>query len=212
MNIAHLQLRLEQGAFQPRARQSAQEMRAARRGAHFVRNPGRMAAGTAGTHDAKPSGMNNLLDLPVRQRTVHAGDGESVTTQSVYCPRRARAVSVDECEQCDHGRVVSRVLGGGQVLCAGPWLARDDLSANTGSVASRTPIAEVMTTGVRCVLDDVRVDELTELMLTHGLSGMPVVDLEGIPIGVVSKTDLMRDPGPGAVVDDVMTPIAFTLD
>jgi CBS domain-containing protein len=155
--------------------------------------------------------MNPPFELPMRQRTVHAGDGESVTTQSVYCPRRGRSVSVDECEACDHARAIRRVMGGGGgVVCDGPWLAATQ--ATSGSPAARTPIANVMSTGVRCVLEDVRVDELTELLLTHGVSGLPVVDLDGQPIGVVSKTDLMRDPGPGAVVADVMTPIAFTLD
>jgi CBS domain-containing protein len=72
-------------------------------------------------------------------------------------------------------------------------------------------LRDVMTPVVTCVTPDLGLDELRELLLAEGISGVPVIDEEGRPIGVVSKTDLVG-LGPGAaIVADVMMPVAFTL-
>jgi CBS domain-containing protein len=49
-----------------------------------------------------------------------------------------------------------------------------------------------MTDKVVCVSADLGVDALRALFLAKGISGVPVVDADGIPIGVVSQTDLVR--------------------
>lgn len=107
--------------------------------------------------------------------------------------------------------------------------------------SEKTPIAEIMTKAVISVDPDLSVDALMTLFLERGISGAPVVDSTGRPIGVVSKTDLLRDrfdrgdsgeTQPPSVtrqgievrldgmhlenttnvcVRDVMTPLAFTL-
>ena len=77
--------------------------------------------------------------------------------------------------------------------------------------AGEIRLREVMTPVVTCVTPDLGLDELRELLLAEGISGVPVIDEEGRPIGVVSKTDLVG-LGPGAaIVADVMMPVAFTL-
>jgi CBS domain-containing protein len=80
------------------------------------------------------------------------------------------------------------------------------------------------------------IEALMALFIERGISGVPVVDAEGLPVGVVSKTDLVReqyengesfaaeparvqDLGDGFHVEptargtvlDIMTPLAFTL-
>jgi len=45
---------------------------------------------------------------------------------------------------------------------------------------------------VICVRPDFGIDELSVLFLSNGVSGVPVVDEAGAPIGMVSKTDLIR--------------------
>lgn len=98
-----------------------------------------------------------------------------------------------------------------------------------------------MTQDVLCVRENVSIEALSALFLTRGISGAPVVDERGRAIGVVSKTDLVREQyengqalpesaagepsGDGAclsdglqamevsrgTVADIMTPVALTL-
>jgi len=89
-----------------------------------------------------------------------------------------------------------------------------------------------MTTKPVTVRADIEVEQLLELLLDRGLSRVPVVDEEGRLIGIVSKTDLVVDlhmrsdtevdqlgaggrgrhvHEVGALVRDVMTPVAFSL-
>lgn len=84
-----------------------------------------------------------------------------------------------------------------------------------------TPISEVMTrTPIRASPDDTML-QVVVLLLDHGVSGLPVVDGRGHPIGMISKTDIIReacipDFGTGRMarklVRDVMRPIAFTVE
>lgn len=57
--------------------------------------------------------------------------------------------------------------------------------------ADDTPVSAVMTTDVFAVRPDVSLEALGDLMLERGFGGVPVVDDEGRPIGMVSKTDLL---------------------
>lgn len=57
---------------------------------------------------------------------------------------------------------------------------------------STATVAAIMTRTVYCVEPDVGVDLLARLFAEHGVSGYPVVDEAGRPIGVVTKSDLLR--------------------
>lgn len=59
--------------------------------------------------------------------------------------------------------------------------------------AETTPVAEVMTKHVVCVPPDLGIEALTDLFLERGISGAPVVDSAGRTLGIVSKTDVLRD-------------------
>jgi CBS domain-containing protein len=54
-----------------------------------------------------------------------------------------------------------------------------------------TPVSAVMTSDVFAVRADVSLEALTDVLLERGIGGAPVVDEEGRPVGVVSKTDLL---------------------
>jgi CBS domain-containing protein len=99
--------------------------------------------------------------------------------------------------------------------------------------ADATTVRELMTPTVTCVTPDVSAEALVEMLLERNISGVPVVDHSGRPIGIVSKTDVLRerfidgdtqDGLPdhlrggfhvenvlGPTVADVMMPIAFVL-
>jgi CBS domain-containing protein len=84
-------------------------------------------------------------------------------------------------------------------------------------------VEEVMAREVIAVRPDTSLHMAAELLLEHGISGMPVVDEEGQLVGMLSKTDVVRhqldqDEAPvdnlpsgqhsvdGTTVEDVMTP------
>ncbi|RSM85282.1 CBS domain-containing protein [Kibdelosporangium aridum] len=52
-------------------------------------------------------------------------------------------------------------------------------------------VAEVMTRQVITAVPDTPFKELAGAMLAHGIDVLPVVDLDGRPLGVVSEADVM---------------------
>jgi CBS domain-containing protein len=58
---------------------------------------------------------------------------------------------------------------------------------------SSVRVADVMTRNVVCVEESLSVEALTGLFLERGFSAAPVVDDNGKPVGIVSKTDLLRE-------------------
>jgi CBS domain-containing protein len=69
-----------------------------------------------------------------------------------------------------------------------------------------------MSLNVHCVTEDVTLTKLASCLIHGGMSGVPVVDERGKPVGIVSKTDLLRHGvTPGARVKNIMTPLSFTV-
>jgi predicted transcriptional regulator len=70
----------------------------------------------------------------------------------------------------------------------------------------------IMTPAPFCVRVDVSVAQVIALLLEREMSAVPVVDADGRPIGLVSKTDLLahRDDGDD-VVRRVMTPVLLSV-
>jgi CBS domain-containing protein len=151
--------------------------------------------------------------LPIRTRRTLAGDGEVTTTRTVFCPRHVEAVALalcGECPRCDE-------IGERAVICTPDpppstmrrALRRHDILM---SAADRVAIGEVMSRDVACVRDDVSIESLAALLRDREIGAVPVVDGDGIPIGIVSKSDLIRERDElDFTVADVMTPMAFTL-
>lgn len=84
-----------------------------------------------------------------------------------------------------------------------------------------SPVREIMTRNVVTFAQDVPIEAATQTMLHKRISGAPVVDDHGKPIGIVSKTDLLEawhehdkakqrgeavDGPSGTVVGDIMVP------
>ena len=111
----------------------------------------------------------------------------------------------------------------------------------TYTPSHRETVATIMTRLTYCVRPEVTVETLATLLLDKRLSGVPVVTAEGRPVGVVSKTDLLRHlhergdvpesdenrppddvaslgPGfhavrvDGTTVADIMMPIVFAIE
>ena len=88
---------------------------------------------------------------------------------------------------------------------------------------------DVMSNGTTSLGDDATVKEAIELLINTGVSAMPVLDKDGIMIGIVSEADLIRcaspeawqreladdsvvEKGPSQPVTEVMTKTVITVD
>ena len=90
---------------------------------------------------------------------------------------------------------------------------REGLLRRRRERADCTPVSRIMSLNVQCVTEEVSLPSLATCLLDGGYSGAPVVDADGKPVGVVSKTDLLRHGvNPEGQVRDIMTPMSFTLD
>jgi len=57
----------------------------------------------------------------------------------------------------------------------------------------RTPVADLMTSGVVFVDPDTELSEIIDLMLEHRIGAVPVVDGDGQLVGIVSYVDILRE-------------------
>jgi CBS domain-containing protein len=76
---------------------------------------------------------------------------------------------------------------------AAPQLEQDRPAGRPPGPADTTPVSKIMTREVVCVLPDLGIEALTQVFLERGISGAPVVDPSGRTLGIVSKTDVLRD-------------------
>lgn len=131
----------------------------------------------------------------------------TVRQQLVTCPLHG-GLTLEDCAACPffRGYSLDPTERDSFATCSHPSGSAPSVpaQANEHSRAMRTCLAEVMREPV-CVEPDLDVKRLSRLFLELGMSGAPVVDAEGRPIGVVSKTDVVRELDPGLTVRQIMT-------
>jgi CBS domain-containing protein len=140
--------------------------------------------------------------LDVRRSTVLHAEGPTETRDSVFCPQRERSVALEACAACEISAGI-RADGAGRpryVDCRLAAMASAPVSPPPGRddelVAKLSgPIADVMTRDALCVRADMTLEALRAVLIERGLGGLPVVDAEGRPLGMVTKTDLLRAEG-----------------
>jgi CBS domain-containing protein len=166
------------------------------------------------------------------------GCAHVATTRTVRCERRDQSVALSECRTCD--QCAGLTLDESTLICnwGRPMARAQDGLARLArklfpQIARETRVGDVMSPRVLCVRPDVSLEMVSDLLLAEGFSGAPVVDEHGFPIGVISKTDLVREhrtrgdthelesplePGfheeklATATVAEAMMPIAFTIE
>jgi CBS domain-containing protein len=166
--------------------------------------------------DSYTSDPSDGCALEVRRLVVLAA-GDHLSRQAItYCHRDEKSLSLGECLLCRHcAGLCQRRDGGAAVFCRHEAARRACDEERGGSRwlhagAESTPLRSLLGRQVICVRPRVAIDLLTNLLLDLGISGVPVVDESGHPIGVVSRTDVVNAGGDGTVADH-MTPLAFTL-
>lgn len=147
----------------------------------------------------RPKGQRSTRDLAIHEVRVLTGDGDVRTERTVECEPRGLAVDVAACVACGDGR--GEVDDGqGRALFRCSQAARRDApprrelpEKTVSGLGLLTPVAEVMTPCVLCVRNDVDVASIITLLEEHRISAVPVVDGRGRPIGILSKSDLLRE-------------------
>ncbi|MBI4509889.1 MAG: CBS domain-containing protein [Deltaproteobacteria bacterium] len=184
----------------------------------------------------------------VHSLQIAGNDGAITTLLLIHCPLHHRSLHLEECTECPHfARLVVSASGKisaircDQALGSPVEPSVESPPPEVVSPVARAPISAAMRRQVTCVRQSMSVVALEALFLDYGISGAPVVDDDGKPVGVVSKTDLLRDRhenptsnsewvprirdkdlsklGPGfhletarqGTVADVMTPVVFSL-
>lgn len=146
---------------------------------------------------------SRLRRLRVLVREVRCGDGVAARELRVFCHRRQMCIPVQQCCDCAHCLGFSLDPSGRRSTLQCDWQDAghqpplgNGVDGDTGldgrNPADTTPVSQIMAKEVVCVTDDLSLHELTRLFLDRGISGVPVVDARGRAVGVVSKTDLVR--------------------
>ena len=133
--------------------------------------------------------------LPVQVRSTEYSEGETEEARSVQCPLSKGSVALEHCMGCErHVGLEARAEGDAVLECRVPVAALQGRKASQGlgQRLRSTPISEVMTAKVVCVDSDLNLDELAHLFEKKHIRAAPVVQDEGVLIGMVSKSDLVR--------------------
>ncbi|XXX81547.1 CBS domain-containing protein [Sorangium sp. So ce134] len=135
----------------------------------------------------------------IRSARIVGDDGEESVVATVYCPLKERSATVPECESCRrfHALHVDAASRATSVVChteraMAAMGSADPLAGVSEHMNPAAPLAGIMTRDVVCVRPEVTVDEVASLLTRHGISGMPVVDADGKPVGMVSRADVLR--------------------
>ena len=72
-------------------------------------------------------------------------------------------------------------------------------------------VHELMTESVVTVERNFSIEDVRRLLEEHGIGAVPVIDQVGVPIGIVSSTDLIPDVDAGAPVESVMSDRVYTV-
>lgn len=156
---------------------------------------------------------------PRRLRSVRViGEGRQEREELIVdCPRSDDWPSFAQCLRCDRFRGYSmRPAGEASFVSCAPDAAAD--AARPAPAHGADPSVRAVMSDPICVSSAATLDELAAIFVQHGISGLPVTDASGRPLGVVSKTDLVEAQAgrlaekshPSVLtVREVMTPAFF---
>jgi len=143
----------------------------------------------------KPEDSISSVTLPVRRMWTLAGDGSCVVQRTVYCPQRSGSVDALKCLACE--RLVTMHGGGtngARVECTPSRRTSGlDPRADLREVAAVTPVHAIMSTRAACIRADASTETAARLLVDNDLHALPVVDADGRLIGIVGRSDLLRD-------------------
>jgi len=128
------------------------------------------------------------MATPIREQRIIGPAGEEEVHHSVWCTIQRQSVGVGACHACSRCERVTFDPNGrhSEVVCAMP-------PPGPSAGGMRAAVSEMMTRRVICVRTTLPVRAVLMVLVEHGISGAPVVDAAGRPVGMVSITDLLRE-------------------
>jgi CBS domain-containing protein len=135
------------------------------------------------------------LKLGVRTRRTLRPDWSEEEVEMVPCPTTGASRSLDECRACAQAAgVLKDCTGHSFVTCRSePSPPRLPSQWSVDAAWERMSVAEIMTEDPLCIHRDVQVAQVVTLLVEHSISGTPVVDDLGRPVGVVSRADVLMN-------------------
>jgi CBS domain-containing protein len=172
--------------------------------------------------------------LGLRERRTLGPGGDVDIETFADCPRSETSTEVAECRTCGDGQLF-HVDGAGRrarLYCS--HVAPASRAPRPYTIDANTPVRAMVPARCTCVREGVSLEAIATLFLEEGVTAVPVVDAEGRPIGMISKTDILRDvrdrsslaetplpqrlrhafhvdPVAGVCATDVMSPLVFAI-
>ena len=153
-----------------------------------------------------------LVRLPIRVSHTEQGDGACSSNATVHCPVNQAARDLEHCIKCPRFHALSSDVAADPALyCHVP----QDTVAPSTTVSedwvarlSRTPVREFMTSRVTCLDSELGLTDAAQLLTNGHMHAAPVVEDQGVLIGMLSLADAVIEPSVNPerlIVDDVMT-------
>lgn len=143
-----------------------------------------MALETLGSMASDLERQEMRCEVAVReQRTIGPG-GMELVRRTAACPLREGATPLSICEVCPRKQSLSidSIGGHSTLVCLVPEEAPGGLR-----------VSDLMSRRLICVRSDLTERAVLMVLVEHGISGAPVIDVGGRPVGVVSMADLLRE-------------------
>ena len=133
--------------------------------------------------------------LRILSRVVYCADGRCQRERTVFCPQKNKRLDVNVCQSCVRFDTFGLDSSTGKVDHIRCWPHPMHGHDNPKDDCQSPPLLaiDVMTQDVICVSPDCDLERLKTIMKEHGIGGVPVVDEHKIPVGFVSKKDLLGE-------------------
>ena len=155
------------------------------------------------------------IRIAVATRTFLTDDDQLITIPAVCCPEEGRSIALAECATCARCQIDHEDTDVGTerfIECASSRALPPDA---TGAIAedsaepwsfadrmARTRVMHVMNGNVVAVRPEVSTAALRRLLMQREFGGVPVVDERNRPIGMITRSDLLREAEAFANGDD----------
>lgn len=143
---------------------------------------------------------NPVSVLPIRTIRVVGTRGLFEINHTVPCPTSG-CTPLSHCEGCEHLTAITRDADGKETAVSCRPAVQPERQerafwarlTHQPADPARTAVSEIMATDLVCVTSDLTLESLAALLLDAHIGAVPVVDYEGFPVGIISKTDMVRD-------------------
>lgn len=91
----------------------------------------------------------------------------------------------------DSGRLLG-IVTYGDIRSARPSRAASLSKRETDSLAAELPVDEIMTRDPLTIYQNATIGKAAQMMLNNMISGLPVIDLKGALVGIITESDIFR--------------------